>query len=158
MNPTQQTGCRNRKYMTTQHNKSVDAIRAMALQTGACKKINRVQDFPELIKLMFTPQGIEFCQDHNFPSVEVFRKNRDSLERLGVYVDAGNIALKGKEYVCIVGDTDATIEAAGTKFIHTIILMHGARAKITAKDYAVLNIVRIGGEYSIKKDGTVIVL
>lgn len=50
------------------------------------------------------------------------------------------------------------IEAAGTKFIHTIILMHGARAKITAKDYAVLNIVRIGGEYSIKKDGTVIVL
>ena len=144
--------------MTTQHNKSVDAIRAMALQTGACKKINRVQDFPELIKLMFTPQGIEFCQDHNFPSVEVFRKNRDSLERLGVYVDAGNIALKGKEYVCIVGDTDATIEAAGTKFIHTIILMHGARAKITAKDYAVLNIVRIGGEYSIKKDGPVIVL
>lgn len=144
--------------MTTQHNKSVDAIRAMALQTGACKKINRVQDFPELIKLMFTPQGIEFCQDHNFPSVEVFRKNRDSLERLGVYVDAGNIALKGKEYVCIVGDTDATIEAAGTKFIHTIILMHGARAKITAKDHAVLNIVRIGGEYSIKKDGTVIVL
>ena len=144
--------------MTTQHNKSVDAIRAMALQTGAWKKINRVQDFPELIKLMFTPQGIEFCQDHNFPSVEVFRKNRDSLERLGVYVDAGNIALKGKEYVCIVGDTDATIEAAGTKFIHTIILMHGARAKITAKDYAVLNIVRIGGEYSIKKDGTVIVL
>ena len=130
----------------------------MALQTGACKKINRVQDFPELIKLMFTPQGIEFCQDHNFPSVEVFRKNRDSLEGLEVYVDAGNIALKGKEYVCIVGDTDATIEAAGTKFIHTIILMHGARAKITAKDYAVLNIVRIGGEYSIKKDGTVIVL
>ena len=124
----------------------------------ALVKINRVQDFPELIKLMFTPQGIEFCQDHNFPSVEVFRKNRDSLERLGVYVDAGNIALKGKEYVCIVGDTDATIEAAGTKFIHTIILMHGARAKITAKDYAVLNIVRIGGEYSIKKDGTVIVL
>lgn len=158
MNPTQQTGSQKQKYMTTQHNKSVDAIRAMALQTGACKKINRVQDFPELIKLMFTPQGIEFCQDHNFPSVEVFRKNRDSLERLGVYVDAGNIALKGKEYVCIVGDTDATIEAAGTKFIHTIILMHGARAKITAKDYAVLNIVRIGGEYSIKKDGTVIVL
>ena len=144
--------------MTTQHNKSVDAIRAMALQTGACKKINRVHDFPELIKLMFTPRGIEFCQDDNFPSVEVLRKNRDSLERLGVYVDAGNIALKGKEYVCIVGDTDATIEAAGTKFIHTLILMHGARAKITAKDYAVLNIVRIGGEYSIKKDGTVIVL
>lgn len=144
--------------MTTQHNKSVDAIRAMALQTGACKKINRVQDFPELIKLMFTPQGIEFCQDHNFPSVEVFRKNRDSLEGLEVYVDAGNITLKSKECVCIVGDTDATIEAAGTKFIHTIILMHGARVKINAKDYAVLNIVRIGGEYSIKKDETVIVV
>lgn len=144
--------------MTTQHNKSVDAIRAMALQTGACKKINRIQDFPDLIKLMFTPQGIEFCQDHNFPSVEVFRKNRDSLERLGVYVDAGNIALKGKEYVCLVGDTKATIEASRPQFTHTIILMHGARAQINAKDYAVLNIVNISGEYSVNKDGTVIVL
>jgi len=103
--------------MTTQHNKSVDAIRAMALQTGACKKINRVQDFPELI-----------------------------------------ITLKGKEYVCLVGDTKATIEASGAKFTHTIILMHGARAQINAKDYAVLNIVNISGEYSVNKDGTVVVL
>lgn len=86
------------------------------------------------------------------------QKEPRQFRRLEVYVDAGNIALKGKEYVCIVGDTDATIEAAGTKFIHTIILMHGARAKITAKDYAVLNIVRIDGEYSIKKDETVIVV
>lgn len=142
----------------THSNKNLEEIRISALRGGACGKVMRIHDFPELIKLMFTPQGIEFCQDHNFPSVEVFRKNRDSLEGLEVYVDAGNITLKGKEYVCIVGDTDATIEAAGTKFIHTIILMHGARAKINAKDYAVLNIVRIGGEYSIKKDGTAIVL
>ena len=139
--------------MTTQHNKSVDAIRAMALQTGACKKINRVQDF-----LMFTPQGIEFCQDHNFPAVEVFRENRSNLQGLEVYVDAGDITLKGKEYVCLVGDTKATIEASGAKFTHTIILMHGARAQINAKDYAVLNIVNISGEYSVNKDGTVVVL
>lgn len=32
--------------------------------------------------------------------------------------------LKGKEYVCLVGDTKATIEASGAKFTHTIILMH----------------------------------
>ena len=141
--------------MTTQHNKSVDAIRAMALQTGACKKINRIQDFPDLIKLMFTPQGIEFCQGHNFPAVEVFRENQSNLQ---VYVDAGDITLKGKEYVCLVGDTKATIEASRPQFTHTIILMHGARAKINAKDYAVLNIVNISGEYSVNKDGTVIVL
>ena len=144
--------------MTTQHNKSVDAIRAMALQTGACKKINRVQSFPELIKLMFTPQGIEFCQDHNFPTIEVFRENRGNIQGLEVYVDTGDIMLKGKEYVCLVGDTNATIEASRPQFTHTIILMHGARAKINAKDYAVLNIVNISGEYSVNKDGTVIVL
>lgn len=142
----------------THSNKNLEEIRISALRGGACRKVMRIHDFPELIKLMFTPQGIEFCQDHNFPSVEVFRKNRDSLEGLEVYVDAGNIALKGREYVCIVGDTDATIEAAGTKFIHTIILMHGARATINAKDYAVLNVANISGEYSIKKDRTVIVL
>ena len=144
--------------MATQHNKSVDAIRAMALQTGACEKINRVQDFPELIKLMFTPQGIEFCQDHNFPSVEVFRENRSNLQGLEVYVDAGDITLKGKEYVCLVGDTKATIEASRPQLTPTSLLMHGARAKINAKDYAVLNIVNISGEYSVNKDGTVIVL
>lgn len=142
----------------THSNKNLEEIRISALRGGACRKVMRIHDFPELIKLMFTPQGIEFCQDHNFPSVEVFRKNRDSLEGLEVYVDAGNIALKGREYVCIVGDTDATIEAAGTKFIHTIILMHGSRAKITAKDYAVLNIININGKYSVKKEKTAIVL
>lgn len=36
--------------------------------------------------------------------------------------------------------------------------MHGARAQINAKDYAVLNIVNISGEYSVNKDGTVVVL
>lgn len=123
--------------MTTQHNKSVDAIRAMALQTGACKKINRIQDFP---------------------AVEVFRENQSNLQGLEIYVDAGDITLKGKEYVCLVGDTKATIEASRPQFTHTIILMHGARAQINAKDYAVLNIVNISGEYSVNKDGTVIVL
>ena len=151
--------------MTTQHNKSVDAIRAMALQTGACEKINRVQDFPELIKLMFTPQGIEFCQDHNFPSdidsyVGLMHTlfTLEDLYGLRISSDAGDITLKGKEYVCLVGDTKATIEASRPQFTHTIILMHGARAKINAKDYAVLNIVNISGEYSVNKDGTVIVL
>lgn len=109
-------------------------------------------------KLMFTPQGIEFCQDHNFPTIEVFRENRGNIQGLEVYVDTGDIMLKGKEYVCLVGDTNATIEASRPQFTHTIILMHGARAKINAKDYAVLNIVNISGEYSVKKDETVIVL
>lgn len=89
---------------------------------------------------------------------EVFRENRSNLQGLEVYVDAGDITLKGKEYVCLVGDTKATIEASRPQFTHTIILMHGARAKINAKDYAVLNIVNISGEYSVNKDGTVIVL
>lgn len=89
---------------------------------------------------------------------EVFRENQSNLQGLEIYVDAGDITLKGKEYVCLVGDTKATIEASRPQFTHTIILMHGARAQINAKDYAVLNIVNISGEYSVNKDGTVIVL
>lgn len=142
----------------THSNKNLEEIMISALRGGACRKVMRIHDFPELIKLMFTPQGIEFCQIHNFPSVEVFRENRSNLQGLEVYVDAGDITLKGKEYVCLVGDTKATIEASGAKFTHTIILMHGARAQINAKDYAVLNIVNISGEYSVNKDGTVVVL
>lgn len=82
---------------------------------------------------MFTPQGIEFCQGHNFPAVEVFRENQSNLQGLEIYVDAGDITLKGKEYVCLVGDTKATIEASRPQFTHTIILMHGARARSTQR-------------------------
>lgn len=68
------------------------------------------------------------------------------------------IARRGYTIYRMTPQTTAEIMTARPQFTHTIILMHGARAKINAKDYAVLNIVNISGEYSVNKDGTVIVL
>ena len=70
----------------THSNKNLEEIRISALRGGACRKVMRIHDFPELIKLMFTPQGIEFCQDHNFPSVEPRQFRRaGSICRCGQY-------------------------------------------------------------------------
>ena len=78
--------------MTTQHNKSVDAIRTMALQTGACRKINRVQDFPELIKLMFTPQGNEVDGGVNLSNVEEIMSAGANIIVAGSAVFNGDVA------------------------------------------------------------------
>lgn len=130
-----------------------------ALSLGACDKINGVADWASLGRLFFTPQGQEFCEKHNFPSLEVFREVKDNVRGLGVFVDAGNIELPRWEYVCLVGDTNATIEASGVKHAYTVLLMHGASATINASDYAVVKVVNISGsEVIVNKDDTVRVL
>lgn len=136
----------------------LENIKSSALETGACKKINRVKGFPSLIKLMFSPQGIEFCEKYNFPSLEVFREDKEQVKDLNILVDAGDIEPSSRKYICLVGDTQATIHVSGVEHTHTIILMHGAKATINASNYAVVKVVNISGEYSINKDNTAIAL
>lgn len=137
----------------------IDELKSAALELGACAKINRANELPALAALMFTPQGLEFCQQNNYPSLGTLRPLKDQLIGLDIWVDAGEITLDGPRQVCIAGDTSATIDVAGVKHVYTIVVMHGARAVINASDYAVLNIVRIGSaNITIHQDKTVVIL
>lgn len=137
---------------------SITAIRAAALSLGACDKINGVSDWASLGRLFFTPQGQEFCEEHNFPSLEVFQQIKDDVRGLGVFVDAGSIELPRWQCVCLVGDTNATIEASGVEHAHTILLMHGASATINASNHAVVKVVNISGsEVIVNNDNTAVV-
>ena len=114
--------------------------RELAHKLAECKMFKGTEDLEELIKLMFTPQGIEFLTSNNFPDISIFRKfKKYHPERLGVYIDCGEISLVEQRRVFLVGDTSATLsyeETAGNR----VYLMHGARAAIIAKGFAVVKV------------------
>ena len=137
----------------------LDDILKSASALGACERLDKVKNFHSLTSLFFTPQGLEFCQKNNFPPLEVFRAHKSDVSDCDIYVDCGSIKLDRRKYICLAGDTSAEIEASGVDFVHTVILMHGARATVNASNYAVLKIVNISGsEVKINKDKTVVVL
>lgn len=138
---------------------SIRDIINSAHSMGACSKLDKISDYRSLVTAFFTPQGIEFCEKHNYPSIETLRTIKEFVKSRGVYVDRSNVSLKGRRHICLVGDTHANIEAQDVKFVHTVILMHGATATIHASNYAVIKVINIsGGKVEIIKDKTVVEL
>lgn len=112
----------------------------LAQKLADCTMFKGTEDLEQLIRLMFTPQGIEFLTQYNFPDLATFRKfKKYHPERFGVYIDCGEISLSEARRVFLVGNSSATLnyrETAGNR----VYLMHGARASIIASGYAVIKI------------------
>ena len=112
----------------------------MAEKLGACSMFTGNEDLEELVKLMFTPRGVEFMTKYNFPDLETFRKfKKYHPERFGVYIDCGKISLTEIRRAFLVGNTSATAnyrETAGNR----LYLMHGATASVTASGYSVVKV------------------
>ena len=112
----------------------------LAQKLADCTMFKGTEDLEQLIRLMFTPQGIEFLTRYNFPDLATFRKfKKYHPERYGVYIDCGEISLSEAHRVFLVGNSSATLnyrETAGNR----VYLMHGARASIVASGYAVIKI------------------
>ena len=139
--------------------KTVDEIMKSATLSGACSKSNGVSDWKSLVWLFFTPQGREFCEENNFPSLEMFREMSSEVAAYGVYVDAGSVNTCNDEKVALIGDTEAELVFTDNTKVHKVILMHGAKARITASNYAVILLVNVGNcEVEINKDETVVIL
>lgn len=137
----------------------LDSIKDGAKDIGSCDKIRTVRGYKSLTELFYSPQGREFCQAHNYPSIEQFREIKQEVFPYNVFVDSGDISLKDVHRIALVGDTHAKIEAEGVDDVFLIILMHGATARIKATKYAVINIVNIsGGEVAIDNDITTKIL
>lgn len=126
---------------------------------GACSKSNGISDWKSLVWLFFTPQGREFCEENNFPSLEQFRGMDSRIADYGVLVDAGRISLENEEKIALIGNTDAELLYTDNTKVHKIILMHGAKAHIVASNYVVILIVNIGNcKVITDRDETVVVL
>ena len=109
----------------------------IANRLGACRLLHGTENKEELMRLLLTPQGTEFCTKNNFPSMEQLREFRGKkAESMGIYIE-----------------TDVKL----TNPVK-VILMHGAEAEIHASNYAVVFVKNAGGKVITHKDHTARVL
>lgn len=120
--------------------KLVQQIYKQAHQLGACNKFTGKETLEQLVQLLFSPQGIEFCLTNNFPDLATLRKfKKYHPERLGVYIDCGTITLQEPQAAFLIGNTTATVKCQQTAR-KRLYLMHGANAHVEAGGFTVVRV------------------
>ena len=138
----------------------IQEIMKSASLYGACSGSGKVSDWESLAWLFFSPQGREFCEAKNFPSLSMFQRMKSyNVEQFGVFVDLGRVSRSNDRDIALIGETCGELKFDKNNVVHKVILMHGAKAHIKASNYVVLLIVNISGcDVTIDKDETVVVL
>lgn len=127
---------------------------------GACNLKDDVDSLESAIRMMFTPQGREFCVKAGFPTRELLRKHKDELNAIpGVFIDEGKIGPSfipdNVKSILISGDTKAFLYVSKPIHLHKIIVAHNAKLDLLAEDFAVATITVIGeAQIEISNDGT----
>ena len=104
----------------------------------------------ELASVFMSTQGLEFCVRYRFPNLATFRLFKGhSVEKYGIYIDAGVITLKNPARAILVGRTSATVNCDECKQ-HEIVLLHGAKAVVNASKWAVASVTASVGCSFIK--------
>lgn len=110
------------------------------VELGACNSFTEAANVEQIVEMLFSPQGVEFCLNYRFPTLEVFRQFKPyHLEQYGVYIDCGDIKLIDPIRAFLIGDTRAEIDYRATQG-NALYLMHGAKAAVTAEGYSVTRI------------------
>lgn len=129
----------------------------IANRLGACRLLHGTESKEDLMRLLLTPQGTEFCTKNNFPSMAQLQQFKGATaEKLGIFIDT-DTKLTNPAKVFLAGRTGAVLhfDAIGR---YNVILMHGAKAEIHASNYAVVFVKNAGGEVEVVKDNTALVL
>lgn len=133
----------HKKWLDTKRyaaNKCRRSFPDMARQLDECSMFTGEESLPELVDLIFTPQGREFMLANNFPSLVNFRKFKPyQPEQYKVYIDCGTIKLNEPERCILIGNTIAEIHCTRTRTTN-IVLMHGAKALVYGYNYAVIKV------------------
>lgn len=139
--------------------KSVKDILMQAVKNGACEKTTGASDWKSLAWLFFTPQGMEFCENTNTPLLSEFRAMDSCITDYGVFVDKGAITRTNDINIALIGETSAKLLFDDNTKVHKVILMHGAKAYIVARNFAVVRLVNVGDcEVKINKDKSSVIL
>lgn len=127
---------------------------------GACDLKGEVDSLESAVRMMFTPQGREFCIKTGFPTLEFLRKHKEELNAIpGVFIDCGNITLNSLDgnypNLLFAGETRAFLRLSKPTTLHKIIVAHNAKFRLRAQAFAVATITKIGdAETEIFNDGT----
>ena len=118
---------------------------------GACSLFKGTErTTKDMVRLFLTPLGIEFCIKNHFPNMATFRAFAgQQLDKYGIYIDAGDITLKNPTRAILIGRTCATIYCDQTEQ-HNIILLHEAKAIVSASRWAVVRVQAEQGCHVIK--------
>lgn len=133
---------------------------------GACRKTDGIDTLDKLVALYESPQGREFCAEHNYPSrlqwIHIREHwGREELRKRNIYVDEPTVQ-------CV--SNPGTVVAVGTKTClhitlnnadnaHRVIAIRGTKVSICAEDYAVFEVVNDGtADIAITKDTTAVQL
>lgn len=139
----------------------IQRIKDIARLKGACEMRNDASDWSGMAKLLFSPQGREFCQEKNFPDIQIWSRIKSAIktEDYGVYVDSGTIEIDNPENIALIGMTNASVHFHGVDKSHRVFLQHGAKAIVKVTDWAVVLIVKCKDcDIEIDNDGTGIVV
>ncbi len=119
--------------------KIIKDIYKEAVKLDACDKFTGKENYKDIVDLMLSEQGIEFCLKNSFPKVEVFRKfEKYNPQNDGVFIDVGSAELENIPTVFLVGNTNAVLRFNNLDTNYRVVLMHGATATIIATNYAVV--------------------
>lgn len=138
----------------------MDELNKYLNRLGACSLKREVDSLESAIRMMFTPQGREFCIKTGFPTLNFLRKHKEELNTIpGVFIDCGNITLFSQAShfpnLLISGETRATPHISNPTTLHKIIVAHNAKLDLQAEGYAVVTIAKIGdAEIKVSNDGT----
>lgn len=140
---------------------TLQGIYQQAKRKGACDLFpcfNGSESVAELARLMFTPQGREFCIRNRFPDLNTLRTFKPyQPEQYGVYIDAGDITLYDTDCF-LIGETRATVRLSDVKNFR-VFLMHGAKADVDAGGHAVVRIIAdTKSSYSKQQSDNAIIL
>lgn len=132
-----------------------DIIRQLHRQArllGACDLFTgRETTADEMAELLLSPQGREFCLKHRFPPLPTLRLFKGmGLERMGIYIDAGDITLTNRPRLALIGHTTARLTYDRLSR-YEVTLYRGAKATITATDWAVVSVEQESGTACVKE-------
>lgn len=117
------------------------------------------EDTDGLMELFFTPQGLEFCAEYNFPTMELLKPFRGmQAARGGFYIDTPVKATNRRRTALFGVDTFAELVYDDVSQSHEVVIMHGAKAIIKASGYAVVFVTNVSGEVEIELSGNAKVL
>lgn len=107
-----------------------------AINLGACEKITKATDIRSLAWLFFSPQGREFCIEHNFPSLKDFKALK-GCENYNVFVNK-KVKKLNTDVALIHSRGDLVFNKVDR--VYKVILMHGSKANIYIENGAVVTV------------------
>jgi len=104
-----------------------------------CNLFKGTETLDELLQVLLTPQGWEFCIKYDFPGNEQLGLLKTYInEDMDIYIDAGHKSLRNHKLVILAGDCDFRLEYDTLEHPCRVVLLKGARARIRANGYAVV--------------------